>query len=51
MCNATANRANSNPPPFTVIFPRVGVDDKHASKHLFRIGEVEPMLPDVGSIL
>jgi hypothetical protein len=51
MCNATVNGADSNPSPFSIILPGVGVNDKHASKNLFRIREVEAVLPDVRAVL
>jgi hypothetical protein len=51
MYNATTNRANSNPAPFSVVLSRVGINDKQASKDLFCLSEIKTVLADAGSIL
>jgi hypothetical protein len=40
-----------DPSLLPIVLTRVGTNKKKASKHFFCIGEVETMLPDVGSIL
>src|ERR1700733_563635 len=49
--DAPPNHANSHPSFLTVIFALVGTNEKEASKHIFRICEVEAVLSNIGSIL
>jgi len=49
--NTILYHPNSNPSLLAVILARVGTNKKNVTEHLFRLGEVEPMLPDVGPVL
>jgi hypothetical protein len=49
--DAPLNHANPDPSLLPIVFTHIRTNKKKTSKHLFCIGEVETMLPDVGSIL
>src|ERR1017187_3315849 len=49
--SAAANRADSNPAAFSVVFSHIGREEKDAAKHLFRIRQVETMFSNVLPVL
>src|SRR5580692_472796 len=49
--NAIPHHPNCNPSLLAIFLARIGTNKKSATEHLFRLGEVESMLSDVGPIL
>jgi hypothetical protein len=45
--DAAPNHPNPDPSLLAIVLTRVGTNKKEAAKHLFRLGEVEAVLPDV----
>src|ERR1039458_3782332 len=45
------NHPYSDPSLLAIILTHVGTDQENAAKHLFRVGEVEAMFTDVGTVL
>jgi predicted nucleic acid-binding protein len=49
--DAAPNQPNPDPSLLAIVLTRVGTNKKEASKHLFRLGEVESVFPDVRAVL